>query len=128
MILLDTCALIWLATGAPELSESARAVIQQHAGTLLVSAISAFEIGLLKRKGRLAFRLTASAWFAEAVRHHGLREIPISGAIAAASTELPPIHRDPADRLIVATAQALDVAVLTPDVRIRSYPGTRTAW
>lgn len=128
MILLDTCSLLWLVAEQKQLSPFARDTISRHAGRLFVSAISAFEIGLKHAKGRLSLPVAAEEWFTQALDFHGLREIPVSGRIAARSTSLPPLHADPCDRLIVATAQIHSLAILTPDPLIRNYPSTLTNW
>jgi PIN domain nuclease of toxin-antitoxin system len=59
---------------------------------------------------------------------HGLTEIPVSGRIACRSTQLPPLHADPCDRIIVATALVSAIAVLSPDPLIAAYPGIEVAW
>lgn len=128
MILLDTCALLWLVGDQGRLSARARDRLREHAGGLFVSAISAFEIGIKHRKGHLSLPLEPEPWFEEALDFHGLAEIPVSGSIAARSTMLPALHSDPCDRILVATAQLLGLLVLTPDALIRSYPDTVTDW
>ncbi len=128
MVLLDTCTLLWLAAEQSQLSPAAREAIARNAGRLFVSAISAFEIGIKHAKGRLSLPVEADAWFAQVLDFHGLREIPVSGRIAARSTALPPLHADPCDRLIVATALLHDFVIVTPDPLVRSYPGVVTDW
>ena len=128
MILLDTCTLLWLASDQSRLSASAVESIRAHAGFLFVSSISAFEIGIGERKGRLSLPLPAERYYAVALASHGLHELPVDGLIAARSTALPSLHADPADRMIVATAQAQDLSVLTPDPLIAAYPDTRVVW
>jgi hypothetical protein len=59
---------------------------------------------------------------------HGLQELPITGAIAATAVTLPPIHRDPADRFIIATALRHGLAVVTAAATIGKYPGIRVIW
>ena len=128
MILLDTCALLWLATDHALLSEEARRLIRRHAGALFVSTISAFEIGTKHRKGKLTLSRAPSEWFPLALEVHGIEPIAIDADIALRSTDLPMLHADPCDRLIVATAQSRNLTVLTTDPLIRNYPDTRTAW
>lgn len=128
MILLDTCALLWLVGDQPQLSEAARAQIREHRGQIFVSAISAFEIGVKHRKGKLELPMRPAAWFEAALDFHGLSEIPVTGSIAVASTELPPLHSDPCDRLIVATAMLHSLTILSPDSHIRDYEGAETVW
>ncbi|HEV7667965.1 MAG TPA: type II toxin-antitoxin system VapC family toxin [Thermoanaerobaculia bacterium] len=128
MLLLDTCALLWLVGDRGKLSATAVGRIKTQRGELFVSAISAFEIGVKHRKGKLELPLEPGAWFEAALRFHGLRELPVTGSIAAASTALPLLHADPCDRLIVATALLHGMTVLTPDPLIAGYPGVQTVW
>lgn len=128
MILLDTCVLLWLAASPERISPTAREHIAKAEGHLLVSATSAFEIGIKHRKGKLRLPLPPDQWFAEVVDFHGLREIPINREIAVHSTLLPPLHSDPCDRFLMATAQLGKYKLLTPDHLITSYPDVETVW
>ena len=129
MILLDTCALLWLAGGARDrLSETALETIRRHRLELCVSAISALEIGIKAAKGALALSLDPATWFASALETHGVREIAVDGRIAATSTMLPRVHADPCDRIIVATALRYDAVILSPDEALRAYRGTNCRW
>ena len=128
MLLLDTCTLLWVAADQSKLSETARSCIGDHAGQLWVSAISAFEIGTRHRKGHLELPVPPADWYGRALANHGVRECPVTGAIAATSTTLPTIHLDPADRIIIATAQFNDLTIVTPDSHIAAYPNTRVVW
>ena len=67
-------------------------------------------------------------WYEAAIGDHGLTEIPLDGRTAIAATALPPLHRDPADRILVATALAHGLTILTPDSRVRAYPGVASLW
>lgn len=67
-------------------------------------------------------------WFELAVAQHRLVCVPITPAIAHAAELLPPIHEDPAGRLIIATAQQLGADIVTPDNLIAQHPGARTLW
>ena len=129
MFLLDTCTLLWLAGGAQDrLSTNAADLIRRHPSGLFVSAISAFEIGVKAKKGKLQLRLDPRTWFDKAMTAHGLHGIPVTSAIAAASTMLPPRHVDPCDRMIIATAMEHGFSVLTPDDMIGGYPDVTTTW
>lgn len=128
MILLDTCVLLWLASGSDELSASARQAIGAHVGSLVASAISTWEIGIKAAKGHLALPLPVDVWMERACTRHGIRPIALDHKAAALSTRLPPIHADPADRFLIATAQTLKVAIITPDQHIRQYPELETVW
>ena len=114
MMLLDTCALLWLAQGGEELSPEARDRIDA-VPAVYVSAISAFEIGLKCRSGKLKLPVPAAEWFQLTVDYHGLGVIPLDWNICIAATELPPIHKDPCDRFIIATAKSMQLPVVTGD-------------
>jgi len=128
VLLLDTCALLWLVAGGRSLSSTAREEITRPDQRLFVSSITAFEIGVKHLRGALRLPLSPYAWYEGALEFHGITEIPVNGRIAALSTELPLLHSDPCDRMIVATAQRDDLAIVTPDPLIRAYPRTRTLW
>jgi len=128
MLLLDTCALLWLVGDLGRFPEAARTRIGLERGELFVSAISAFEIGVKYRKGKLELPREPGAWFEAALRLHGVRELTINSSLAASSTSLPALHADPCDRLIVATALLHGMTILTPDPLIAAYPGVQTAW
>jgi PIN domain nuclease of toxin-antitoxin system len=127
-LLLDTCTLLWLVAERGRLSARAKRLIAEHAGSLFLSAISAFEIALKHRKGRLTLPLTPANWIASVLEFHGVVEIPVDCDIAARSVALPQLHDDPCDRIIVATAQARGLTILTPDPLIRAYRPTGCEW
>ncbi len=128
MLLLDTCTLLWLAGDQKGLSATARALIADNADGLFVSAISAFEIAVKHRGGRLELPIEPSEWFPAALKHHGINEVPVDSCVAIRATELPPLHRDPCDRIIIATAQIESLRILTPDQRISAYPDADVRW
>lgn len=119
-MLLDTCALIWLAMGAGQLSVKARQAISE-AATVYVSPISAFEIAYASARGRLELPCDAERWYYEVLDMHRLTEVQLSGKIAIASTKLPKVHKDPCDRFIIATAQLENLSVVTADRTFRKY-------
>jgi PIN domain nuclease of toxin-antitoxin system len=128
MALLDTCTLLWIASGAPELSARGKDEIARHAGAVFVSAITALEIGIKVRRGKIALPKAPGAWYEAVLDFHGIREIPVTGRLAAASTRLPALHPDPCDRIIVATALEHGLIVITPDPLIHAYPGLEFVW
>ena len=128
MLLLDTCTLLWLAADEARLSDPARELIRENADSLFVSAISAFEIAVKHRKGALRLPVAPGSWFPHIVQHHGIQELPVTSGIAILSAELPLLHNDPCDRIIVATAHTERLRILTPDPLIRAYPGTEVCW
>lgn len=128
MFLLDTCSLIWMVMDPGGLSEQARIVLAPREKEIFVSAVSALEIGIKAQKGKLQLLLSPSAWFKEALQLHDLQELNVTGEIAAMSTELPLIHADPFDRILIATAMLHDLVLLTPDPLIRKYAEVKCTW
>lgn len=128
MIILDTCAILWLAIEPERLSERAKALISTHRAGLAVSAISAFEIAIKVRKRKLDLGVPADEWWRIALAHHGISSIPVSDEIALASAALSPHHNDPADRIIIATAEAFHAPVITSDAAFRSYDCISVEW
>ena len=125
MLLLDTHAILWLDSGAP-VSSASRAAIDAAAarGEVLVSPVSAWEIGLLAAKGRLVLDLKPRRWFARFLDLPGVRLVPLTPEAAIASSFLPgSFHSDPADRLLVATAVTWPATLVTRDARILAYAG-----
>ena len=119
-MLLDTCALIWLAMGGGRLSERAKQAVEE-ATAVYVSSISAFEIAYASARGRLELPCDAERWYYEVLDKHSLTEILLSGKIAIASTKLPMVHKDPCDRFIIATARLEKLPIITADRMFRNY-------
>ena len=119
-MILDTCALIWLAAGGKKLRRSVLNEINE-APAVYVSAISGFEITLKVTSGKLALPLAPRKWFENIVTHHGLEVLPLGLDICIAAAQLPPIHDDPCDRFIIATARLNDLAVVTVDEQFEKY-------
>lgn len=119
-MILDTCALIWLATGSERLSAATRQRIQD-APVVRVSAISAFEVGHKYATGGLRLPCDAERWYRQVLEHHQLSETPIDGSVALLASRLPRIHKDPCDRLVIATAKLFGLTVVTADVRFVEY-------
>lgn len=132
MIVLDTHVLIWWINETNRLSTKAQKVIENSIdkGTkLLVSSISVWEIFLLFKKGSLKSDMDINAWLAEVESLPFLQFVPVDNAIAAKSVMLAePFHKDPADRIIVATAREFGATLITSDARIRKYPHVRSVW
>ncbi len=128
MILLDTCTMLWLAIEPDRLSSAARESIAAAGEYAYVSAISAWEVAWKHRCRKLKLKLAPETWWPRALAQHALKELPISAAIALRSASLPSLHRDPADRFLIATAQEHNMTLLTPDPAIQQYPQLKTLW
>jgi PIN domain nuclease of toxin-antitoxin system len=113
------------------LSKKARKAIEseQHAGEIIISAISAWEIAMLVAHGRLVLSMDVSSWLATIAEIANVRFYPLDTEIAAKSADLPgEFHKDPADRMIVATARKLAAVLVTKDEKILAYPHVKTIW
>jgi PIN domain nuclease of toxin-antitoxin system len=123
-LLLDTCAAIWIGNReaiAPDALQAIRAAAQT-AG-ILVSAVTAWEIGLATTRPRpLVLLPTAQLWLADLLARPGFRTVPLKPEVALSASYLPgDFHRDPADRLLIATARERGVPLVTRDRRILDY-------
>lgn len=128
MVLLDTCTLIWLVENDKQLPLKVRSILEKNHGAIYVSAISAFEVGIKHARKKLKLPLPPEQWFPEVLEFHGLTELALTSEILLASTNLPQIHSDPADRMIIATAAFHEIPILTPDQEIRKYKNVKTLW
>jgi len=118
-LLLDTCAVIWLAQGA-EISEESKSAVETR--VLHISPISAWEIANLVRKGRLASTLPVAQWFRQTAAKIAANLSDLSIDILTGSCSLPGSPpADPADRIIIATAREKDMTVVTRDRDILEY-------
>ena len=124
VIVLDTHTLVWLDQGSERLGKTARQTIDRayESEGLSVSAISFWELAVLKSKGRI--ELPPLRKWRQDLIDMGLIEFPVSGDIGISSAELTNFHPDPADRLIIATALWQDATLLTADKRILEWGGT----
>lgn len=119
-MLLDTCALLWLAEGGKHFSRDLQDQIEA-APVVFVSAISAFEIAVKCRSGKLKLPVPPAEWFEAIVDHHGLAVQPLDWDVCIAAAELPPVHKDPCDRFIIATAKVRGLPVVTEDAVFHNY-------
>jgi PIN domain nuclease of toxin-antitoxin system len=127
-MLLDTCVLIWLVDDQTKLSQNAHTAIADNRGDLQVSAATALELSLKCNLGKLEFPCSPEKWYSRALALHGLGELPIDGTCACLAGMLPLIHRDPCDRLIIATALIHRMPIVTPDAVMPRYPGVQVIW
>jgi PIN domain nuclease of toxin-antitoxin system len=126
-VLLDTCAFLWLATDAPELSASARATLVDRGNDLFLSVVSVWEVAVKHRMGRLSLPLVPSRLVPECRSHFGIASLPLEEDACLQVDRLPDLHRDPFDRMLICQAVHQGLTLLTPDELIRQYP-VPTAW
>lgn len=120
MLILDTCGLLWLSSDQSKLSQQTLTKINK-ANIVYISAITAFEIGIKCRSGKLLLPVPPSEWMTAVLKHHNVSVIPLNLEINIKSTELPLIHKDPCDRFIIATALLYSYPVITTDKRFTEY-------
>ena len=121
-VLLDTHLLLW-AAGMPErLPAQARALLERPETEPMVSAASLWEIAIKSGLGRIDFSVDPRL-LRRGLLEHGYSELDVTGAHATAVDLLPPIHKDPFDRILVAQAQIEGVTLLTTDEIVARYPG-----
>jgi PIN domain nuclease of toxin-antitoxin system len=120
---LDTNALLWWWAGADAIGSSSRRRIDGsfESGQLGVSAISFWEVAVLQSRRRIELPEDIGAWRRELLGQ-GIREIPVDGDVGIRAVRLPDFHADPADRIIVATAQA-GHTLITADRQILEWNG-----
>lgn len=125
-VLLDTCAVIWITRGDPLREPAASALpAGSAAGTRsFISPITAWEVGVLAARNRLALALDPLVWFERACAFSGVSLAKMPPAVLIASTRLPGAPpRDPADRILIATARTFGYALVTRDQEILAYGG-----
>ena len=122
--LLDTCALIWLGMGGGDLSADARRRITA-ASALHYSSISTWEIARLMKEEKVFIPNDAVGFVADLNEQYGLDAIPPTDDIMIRAAQLPDFHKDPADRIIIATSLAYNLTVVTGDAKFPQY-GIRT--
>jgi PIN domain nuclease of toxin-antitoxin system len=121
-VLLDTCALLWWASGAKIAVEARSAIANRN---VYVSPISAWEIANLVRKHRIALTLPTTTWFRQATEKMQAAMPQLTVEILTGSCELPGSPpNDPADRIIIATAREANMVVITRDNEILTYSQT----
>lgn len=119
-MILDTCALLWLAHDQSRLSQNTLLQISR-APVVSILSVTGFEIGLKHMTGKLHLPVSPGEWIDAIVCHHQIDIISIDMETCIRSTQLPPIHKDPCDRFIIAAALVRGVPVVTSDVRFAKY-------
>ena len=132
MLVIDTHILIWFVNTSSELSELAQSTIENAIASgeeIIISSISTWEIAMLIEKSRLTLSMDLENWLGHVQKVDCFRFMPIDNEIAYKSATLPGnFHKDPADRMIVATARKLAVPLITADKKIRQYQHVQTIW
>ena len=124
-LLLDTCTLIWLLTGEQPIPARVRAALET--GEVYVSSVSAWEIAIKFASGLLRLAEPPDRLVPAARSRYGFASLPVDEESALHVVKLPPLHKDPFDRMLVSQAIVHGLTIATPDPRISQYPA-RTIW
>jgi len=131
MIVLDTHVWIWWVSDPERLSDDAEKLVDDAMlkKAIYLSSISSWEVALLVANDRLTLTMDVRDWVTKTEALPFVNFVPVDNAIAIKSIFLPePLHRDPADRIIIATALTLGAALVTTDEKIINYPHVPTVW
>jgi PIN domain nuclease of toxin-antitoxin system len=130
MILLDTHTWIWSHSATKLLSDNVKKLIEKtQTDQRAIASISIWEFAMMVTKGRINVKIDPKRWLNNSIDNSGLRVIELTPEIAMESCNLPgDFHKDPADRIIVATARAHNLTILTKDRKIIEYPHVQAIW
>jgi PIN domain nuclease of toxin-antitoxin system len=125
--LLDTHTFLWWVHNDPRLSDQVREIIGDGSNTLYLSAASGWEIAIKAQLGKLQFSSSLDQFIAEQLTLNGIDTLPIALRHVLHVATLPPHHRDPFDRILVAQCQLEQLPMLTADAQITKY-AIQTIW
>ncbi len=131
MIVLDTHAWIWFISNPDLLSKRAKKAVNAalEDKSIIISSISAWELALLVTKKRIKLTLDVTDWIAKSESLPFIQFVPLTNSISVKSVNLPlPLHPDPADRIIIATALSVGAPLVTKDKKLLDYAPTKTIW
>ena len=131
MIVLDTHAWIWFISNPDLLSKRAKKAVNAAVEykSILISSISAWELALLVIKKRIKLTLDLTDWIAKSESLPFIQFMPVTNSIAVKSVNLPlPLHPDPVDRIIIATALSVGAPLVTKDKKLLGYAPVKTIW
>lgn len=126
-LLLDTCTFLWIIRGKPQVSATALALFRDPANEIFLSAVSAWEIVVKHRLGRLPLGDLPGRYVTLERKKHRIAALPLNETDTLVLEKLPTLHRDPFDRMLVCQAIANQLTILTPDPLIAQYP-VMTSW
>jgi PIN domain nuclease of toxin-antitoxin system len=126
-LLLDTSAFLWFLTADERLSEAASAAIRSPDNSVWLSAVSFWEILVKHQLGRLPLPEPPSSYIPEQRKRHGIASLPVREKAIAHLPKLPPLHKDPFDRILVCQSLEHGLKLVTSDPLVQAYP-VKTLW
>ena len=121
-LLLDTCTFLWIVRGDPALSPTARAMFSDPENTVYLSVVSAWEIVVKHRLGRLPLGEPPEIYVPKERDKHRILPLDLIETAVLVLRRLPDLHTDPFDRMLVCQAISHGMVLLTPDAQVREYP------
>ena len=119
-LLLDTHLLLWAAGPSPRLPVEARLLIDDPDNELVFSVVTLWEVAIKSARGRDDFQVDARL-LRRTLLNNGYEELPVTGEHAVAIASLPPLHKDPFDRILVAQSVVEGITLLTSDPLVAQY-------
>jgi PIN domain nuclease of toxin-antitoxin system len=120
-VLLDTHVWLWMWAEPENLRNEARTILEDPSTELHVSAANAWEIATKAQAGRLALTPSAEAWLTDPRHLEGVTTLPVTFMNAIRAATLPPHHRDPFDRMLIAQAQTEGLVLMSADRQLAAY-------
>ncbi len=131
IVVLDTHTWVWWVSNPEKLSKKAKQKIDESSveSSIFISSMSVWEITMLVLRGRAKLTLDADDWISRSEALPFFQFVPVDNLIARKANNLPNYaHRDPADRMIIATALVLGGTLITGDEKILNYPHVLSLW
>jgi PIN domain nuclease of toxin-antitoxin system len=119
--LVDTHVWLWMQSDPDRLRDETREIVQNVRFSILLSAASAWEIAIKYRLGKLPLPEAPASYVPDRMRRSGTSPLPVEHAHTLRTAELPDHHKDPFDRVLIAQAQLLDLAIITADEQLSAY-------
>jgi PIN domain nuclease of toxin-antitoxin system len=119
--LVDTHVWLWMQSDPDRLRDETREIVQNVRFSILLSAASAWEIAIKYRLGKLPLPEAPASYVPDRMRRSGTSPLPVEHAHTLRTAELPDRHKDPFDRVLIAQAQLLDLAIITADEQLSAY-------
>ena len=121
-LLLDTCTFLWVIGDSPELSYRARELFVDPANDVFLSVVSSWEISIKNALGRLPLPESPNRFVPSMRERHGIAPLALEEEPALHLSRVPPLHKDPFDRMLICQSLVHGMAILTPDRLISDYP------
>lgn len=123
-LLLDTHVFLWYLSANPRIPDRARAAVQDPTNDVFLSAASVWEAVIKYYLGKLSLPAPAEQYLLRGRERHGISTLPVDEGAMVHLVSLPPLHRDPFDRMIVAQALQFGMTIVTVDPVVSSYPAS----